>query len=279
MSYISQQFLVCDCSTIANLKAWGSAVNAALAAMGWTQTSDTGQVNWSTIAALPGGAVYEIWQPNDALQTGSTSYYLKVFYYYNGNNNSPYIAMQLGFATNGAGTFVGNSTVVQSGGGYSSPSASILYECNFSGDVDRMSMMLWRQSTQLSGRQMFAVERTKNTDGTNSSDGAVLYSPSSGLSQVLVFSGSQVAPQKGIVTVADSASAGDMAFNNSVPIMPVFPVYGKVGNPLTGFCFIPQNDIAEGGVFTTTLYGATRTYLATKLNGGWNAMYPAVRYD
>ena len=81
MSYTSQQFLVCDNGSNANFRAWGSAISAALAAMGWTQTADTGQVNWSTVTVPAAGAyVYEIWQPADAFQTGPTQYFLKLEY-------------------------------------------------------------------------------------------------------------------------------------------------------------------------------------------------------
>jgi hypothetical protein len=39
-------------------------------------------VNWAASPAFPaaGASVYEIWQPGDALQTGSTRYYLRIDY-------------------------------------------------------------------------------------------------------------------------------------------------------------------------------------------------------
>jgi hypothetical protein len=54
----------------ATFRAWGSGIAAQIAAMGLVQTSDTGQINWVTVArpALNTIAGYEIWRFNDALQ-------------------------------------------------------------------------------------------------------------------------------------------------------------------------------------------------------------------
>lgn len=289
MSYVSQQFLPQDDSTVANFKAWGSALSAAIASMGWTQTSDTGQVNWTTIAAV--GQVYEVWQPSaDPLQTGSTQYFLKLFYNANSNHNS--IGIQLGFATNGSGGFVGASTGLIASGGFANPgTGTTLYECNFSGDVNRIGVMMWRNGSSVGASQIFGIERTKNTDGTDSTDGVQIYyndSQQNGGQIALVFSGQQVTSfmQNGPLTgrfVCVYTGASDLAFNNNIPVLPVFPVYGKVGNPSTELCGVPSGDIAEGAIFSTTLYGATRTYLASGHNGsgGWgaNSMKVAMRYD
>lgn len=43
----TQFFAVCDSSTFANYFAWASPISAALAAAGWVQSNDTGQVMWS----------------------------------------------------------------------------------------------------------------------------------------------------------------------------------------------------------------------------------------
>ena len=73
-----QSFLVCDSSTLANFKSWAQTISAFFTTATWTQSADTGQVNWSTIASVPGSGafVYEIWEPNDGL----TTFYVKVEY-------------------------------------------------------------------------------------------------------------------------------------------------------------------------------------------------------
>lgn len=90
----SQSFLACDNSTLTNFKAWGQAISNALSTSTWTQTSDTGQVNWSSIASVPGSGayVYEIWQPNDGL----TAFYLKAEYGNFSGTNMPSIRVSIG---------------------------------------------------------------------------------------------------------------------------------------------------------------------------------------
>src|SRR4051812_38221933 len=61
-----QAFLADD----ATFRAWGSGIAAQIAAMGLVQTSDTGQINWTTVTR-PGINVlagYEMWRFADSLQ-------------------------------------------------------------------------------------------------------------------------------------------------------------------------------------------------------------------
>jgi hypothetical protein len=48
-----------------------------------------------------------------------------------------------------------------------------------------------------------------------------------------------------------------------VPVSPLYPVYGKFGNPCTVLGCISFYDVSEGALITTTLYGASRTYLCS----------------
>jgi hypothetical protein len=289
MSYVSQQFLVFDNGSNANFRSWGSAISAAFTAMGWVQTGDTGQVNWATVSA-PGTNtfVYEIWRPNDALQTGATQYFMKVEYGNNAVANQPEFRISIGTGTNGSGTLTGFTmgpfgAVSSASGGQ----GSVTYECDFSGDIDRFSIQLWRNGGNFS--KFLAVERTKDTAGANNSEGVwVGTNTFNGArhSRTIMF-GVGVANDITAATLPSifaGAMSSDEAFNNSVPISPVFPLYGKWGNPITGFAIAPSGDVAEGVLYTTTLYGATRTYMASKLtnntnNCGGNNTALLIRYD
>src|ERR1019366_10375320 len=101
--------LVRDNSTLANFKNWATAISAFFITAGWTRTSDTGQVNWSTIATVPGAGsfVYEILQTND----GATTYYLKVEYgTHNDGSNNPAMRFTGGTSTTGTGSISGIMT-------------------------------------------------------------------------------------------------------------------------------------------------------------------------
>ena len=289
MSYVSQQFLLADNSSTANFKNWAQAISTAFSSAGWTQTSDTGQVNWSTVT-VPASAsfVYEIWQPADALQTGSTKFYLKVRYGTgSGSPAGPRIQIQVGLGTDGAGTLTGfTSTNFEFTNTAGAGKGSVLtYDCYFSGDTDRFSFMLWRSLASLFTCG-FSIERTRDTAGADSSDGVTIvsFAPSNTPGQQTLVFGVGVGEQTptAFYVSLTSYNSGSGAFNNNVPISPCFPVYGKYGNPLTTIGFVRTADVAEGCIFTTTLYGSTRTYIATNsgiaLSGPTFSRY-CMRYD
>lgn len=272
MSYVSQQYLNCDASTLTSFKAWGQAISNAFSLSGWVQTADTGQVNWSTVT-LPalGATVYEIWKPADALQTGSTQYFVKVQYGRSGSGGA-IVQFTLGFSTDGAGNLVGNTAGGFTVGSFANNTG--VFECNFSGDIDRMSIMMWRGGSSQVHFTM-GIERTHNTDGTASSDGVATFY--NGSSQMLHFATTQ-SPNGNQGSMTIPFANADMAFNNNVPVSPAFMTYGKISNPFTVIAWVPKNDIASGGLFTTTLYGSTRTYMVDQAVTTGNSAI-AMRYD
>jgi hypothetical protein len=50
-----QLFLPFDCSTVTNYKAWAMGIGSALSTLGWTKTTDSGQVNWSNVTSVVNG--------------------------------------------------------------------------------------------------------------------------------------------------------------------------------------------------------------------------------
>ena len=113
MSYVSQQFLLFDNSAASRTSRIGRRQFRRLSTSGWTQTADTGQVNWGTIVSVPtsGKFVYEIWQPADALQTGSTKYFVKIHYgTSSGSPAAPRLEVQSGNGDQWSGRLNGFST-------------------------------------------------------------------------------------------------------------------------------------------------------------------------
>lgn len=269
MSYVSKQFLPMDNSTT-NFRLWGSALSAALASMGWTQSSDTGQVNWTTVTAPAAGTfVYEIWKPGD----GGTVFYLQLRYSTSSNSGGR-ITAQLGTSTNGSGTLTGFTTNVMEpsnsngqGGG-----ATLTYECNFSGDINRLGIMMfrtWVQGTNNPGSPwLITCERTHNTDGSDNNTGVTLVVGNNGggsnvSQQTIVFGvGAAPAPSTRNYVTLSNFNNGSGAYNNNIPVSPLFPVYGLYDSPMTGIAAAHTQDVADGCEFTTTLYGSTRTYMA-----------------
>lgn len=281
---VSTQALVRDNSTLVNFKQWAKAISDFFVTAGWTQASDTGQVNWSSIASVPtaGNFVYEIWQPNDGL----TTFYLKVEYGTNtaSTNTGPQIRVSIGTTTNGAGTLTGFVTSTQSHPNVvvSVTSTTTQWQCHFSGDSGRMAVMMWRDDNSGGGGIFFAVQRSLNNSGTPTSTHVTLMScgnvtTSSAVGQqTLVFGtgvGNSVAVAgtgtQGLVCIRNSQLSSQL-FNGNISISPIFPDVGYFDNPLDIMALGAPNDFTEGSQYTIAAanmpYGIAHTYIATKNN-------------
>jgi len=276
--YSHQQMLFHSNLNDANFRAWGSAISAEMTAMGWAKTADTGQVNWTTVTVPATGVlVYEIWEPvSDPLQTGSTKYYVKLEYgNWNTGANAPGFRAQLGTGTNGAGTLTGITTVARGNAGTGYTIATLPAECNFCGDISRIGMMLWRDTNASyngggAGVLVLCIERTKTAAGVDSPDGVtiVTLNPQDTFintlrqQQTIVFGLGATSNYDRLISLGSNLASE--AFHGNVPISPIFPIYGKFGNPLTMGATGRGADFTEGGYITATMYGATTRYICTK---------------
>lgn len=296
---VSQQQLVCDNSTVANFKAWASALSNFIRTAGWTNSSDTGQLNgagagnWSSVTTVPGSGAfyYEIFQPGDAL----TTFYLYVGY---GNatssTNAPTLKIGIGTSTNGAGTLTGWTTwITPLSSSYTAPSTTTQYECDFSGTNNRLSILMWRTAGN-NAPQFFNIERSINASGVYtgqyvsmwkggqaaSGGGSVNYG-CQGFYQSLHFTlGYGLASLSeieaavgygGIPALVSCFYNGSSSFNGSIPFSNAFPCIGYWDYPATGLGFVSHIDLADGVPFTiTNQYGQSVTYMPTRSGVLWN---------
>jgi hypothetical protein len=141
------------------------------------QTSDTGQVNWTTVtkpgvANTVGG--YEIWRFADSLQAANPIF-IKLEYGVSSVASVPSLWVQLGVAMNGSGSFVGvTSTRVQAGMGNAGTTTP--HDCLFTGDTDRLGLYLHYKDNAASGNVqralMVSVERELDASGARVGTGA-----------------------------------------------------------------------------------------------------------
>lgn len=279
---VSTQALVRDNSTLANFKQWAQAISTFFSTAGWLQSSDTGQVNWSTISSVPAvnTYVYEIWQPNDGL----TNFYLKMEYGTNAasSNTGPSIRVSAGTGTNGAGTLTGFAlalATLPSATSVSVTSTSTQWQCHFSGAPGRMAVIMWRDETA-SAQVFFAVERSLNASGAYIATHFTLLSASFSTAtsagttqQSLVFGvgvGNQILPttvSAGFLALGNISVASDL-FNGNIPVSPVFPSVGYFDNPLTVAGIVRVNDITEGSQYLLAAanmpYGVAHNYIASR---------------
>jgi hypothetical protein len=271
-----------DLSTLANFKDWAQSINAALTAFGWTQSSDTGQVNWGSIASVPtsNNYVYEIWQPGD----GGTNFFVRIDYGNNGGS-SPALKIQAGTTTNGAGTLTG-FTSQQSVPSTTNNSGATLYNCLYCGDSSSFAIMLWRDIAN--GNCAIGVDRSRSSSGavTNSyftvfcaRDSNHTNSPYAQRSIVFGVGAGPLSAGNGetlfnAITGAAfmDGSTQSLNFNGNIGITPVFPFVGYYDNPTLLFIHPAQNDFTELALINTTLLGASHTFIFSK-NNNFNAAH------
>ena len=76
-------------------------------------------------------------------------------------------------------------------------------------------------------------------------------------------------------TITLGAQSSTLIVNGTSPALPVFPLAGYCGNPMTILVGMQTADVVEGTVITCTVYGRTNAYLLTKTTFaggfGWNS--------
>ncbi len=288
--------LVCDNSTLANFKQWAKPISDWFRTIGYTNTADTGQVNWSTIASVPtsGTYVYDIFQTNDSF----TQFFVRVDYG-SVSGTAPDVIITIGTATNGSGTITGSITTAQhtSPQTFTVPSTVTQYECDFTGDSanSRIGAMYWRNATANRGQQLFAIERSLNASGAYTNTYVTLWTCGSnagitGSQQTLYFgigpstlfpgdsqtgAGSNNAGWCSLRIPTNITTANTVAFNGTIPFDTCAPHVGFWDYPCTMVGAGWGTDYAEGVTFTVTLYGSTRTYMPGKIGAFANPIRPA----
>lgn len=277
-----------DNSTLANFQAWSSAIYNAFIAFGWLQTGDSGQAP-NPIAAVPSSAyAYWIFKANDA-QASALPIYVKVEIGY--SVTSPRIRMTVGTNSSGTGTITGQVcsgapweiTYVQNFTALEANQGSTAYPCFFSGDAGEFRMYMWQSITIYSGL-LFVIERSKNANGAKTPEYyTVLFSTST--SNSLYYAGKQQSmgissvgnAELGIITVPLTIGSGTGAAFGTVAALPVFPILGKVGNPMLGLLAACAGDINDGVVVTINdLYGASHQFVGYRgpsASGGLSVIF------
>lgn len=273
--------LVRDNSTLANFKQWAQAISNWMSTIGWTQSTDTGQVNWSTIAAVPATEtyVYEIWKPADSL----ANFFLKIEYG-TGNqstNTNPIMRVSIGTATNGAGTLAGFITQALKIPSQEQAVTSTVtqWTCYMTGDTGRVGILMWANDTTNNGTLFFAVQRSLNNSGTPVGTYVTLFhlakanNNANSFQQTLVF-GSGVgnfvslggAGGNNFICLKNPTTSTDTAFG-SIAFSPIFPDIGYFANPHDQACVGSASDFPDQTVSVIAAanmpYGVSHTYISS----------------
>lgn len=262
--------------TDAAFRLWGSKITAAMEALGFTKTADTGQINWTTVLAPTGAAEimgYEIRQFTDALQA-TNPVIVKLEYGSSATSSQrPGIRITVGSASDGAGTLTGD---VSSYFYISSTAGSATeYPSYISSDGGRINLALWISSSTNSNA--FWIERFKDSDGTPNANGVNIFSSystngrSASSSAQTLPAGTTAYPASPIRAGCAIQSTG-ATYNENIGLFPVYPNQGFAGNPDLGGLVFKAAELYDAGAFmTVSLYGSSHDFVIINVSTGVNA--------
>ena len=134
-----------------------------LTAMGFPQTSDTGQVNWATVTQ-PGPGVYTVYEVRrfDDAEQATAPIFFKIFYGYEVAGGMSRIRIQFGTGSNGTGTLLNPfTTLINVCLALSTTERTWLISSDGSGFA-----LLPGTGSSIIARLFLGIERGRNADGS-----------------------------------------------------------------------------------------------------------------
>lgn len=269
--------LIVSNSTDAQFRAWAQEVHDALTAFGWVNTADTGQINLTTVVKPAGTSTsqgYEIWRMADALQA-TNAVFMKIEYGSGtGSANNPGIWITLGTGSNGSGTLTGAGTrtlITQCNSFTTSPKT--FYS---SGSTNRFCMALGADASDNNSILYFGVERTKNADGTDSTEGMIMVGYGNDQGAGFCKFNMQAVPFTGSIPAVETMGTGDFPTNttqtsaivgaDSYTFM-MRPILYYPRNPMMNWLVYYNADFTREVATTVEVYSANHTYMPLGSNG------------
>lgn len=258
----------------AMFREWGAEFATKLAAVGLVQTSDTGQINWTTVtrAGLSSNAGYEIWRFNDTIQA-TAPIFIRIDYGTGSNTSAPRMNFTVGTGSNGSGTITGTAlstarTVSNGTSAENSDTARVSYMCGAEGFFG----FLWKFGASGNSSGFFQICRTCDSAGAPDATGALVIWYQAAISaQAFRYASTAVAYT--VRTTSQTAqlclwpqSPTSSAVGADVQAALAWTITPRVA-PLFGLCGVLDAELPLGTTFSTTLVGSTpRTYIAMASN-------------
>lgn len=266
-------------ATDAAFRLWGEALSDNLAAVGLTQTGDTGQIDWTTVTAPVAATTYqgyEIWRFNDTAHA-TVPIFIKIEYGSGSTDGTrPNLRVSVGTGSNGAGTLTGVTILAATAlntTGTGATSAVNHFACYNTATGSLWFAIKGIDSASAGGPGMFfGIFRHVNDSGVPDTTGAeVIYNINSASGIVRV----NYSTSTGLVTGSQRGSwapggvtagyAASLAVANTVPVF-TMPVFNGAWQRLGGIFGIWYYDFALGQRVTFSPFGTSRTYIALNNN-------------
>lgn len=260
---------------------WGSEFSARLAAVGLTQTADTGQIDWVTVtrAASNANAGYEIWRFNDSAHATSPIF-MRIDYGTGTTADRPRMQITVGTGSNGSGTITGTALSIARicTGSFTATTdtARQSFMCYVGGTTGFFGF-LWKVGAGVQDGG-FLLARTVDASGNATVTGAIAVWGGSGTSgmtatQAFRYSATAIAyPAQ--TTIAAQALCLSPQFRSSTAVgldTQAFVCYTVAPEvtPIVGMCGVLDGEVSLGSTFTCTLVGTTaRTYIGLSIAMG-----------
>jgi hypothetical protein len=249
-------------NTDTDFRNWVAGIDAAIQALGIVNTTDTGQIDATTVvkpAAVNTAQGYKIYRFADSLQA-TFPVFIKLEFGSGGAVDRPSLWVTVGTTTNGAGTIGGQVTTrKQLPAGSKSAGATLpLY---LAGDTGRISGIVNLDNASNQFGLFMHIERALDSSGNPTADGVVvLYS---GGSQSAYF---QVIPPTGALPTASSntpfpSPLGMQTKAGTDSYLDLLTVAAKGFARGVKLCLYVHADIGELATITADIFGATRTFM------------------
>lgn len=163
MSYSEDTATAGDITTDAAFRAWGLAVRTAITNSGIVRTSDTGQIDFSTVSApaTSNYAGYDIFRFDDAAQ-GSDPIFFKLEYGKGTATTRHAFRLTVGTGSDGAGT-ISNASTAMTGVGTATASGNTSIGASF---FDGAFCLQDAYTSAVAGQNLIHIERSRDIDGS-----------------------------------------------------------------------------------------------------------------
>lgn len=234
---------------------------------GWVLTSDTGQTAPAslvhpTVANTKQG--YRIYRMNDSLQS-TYPVFMRVDF---GGSANPAVMgfwTTIGTGSNGSGTITGALFTPAASPNVCNTSNSSTANQNAYGSAstNRATIAVGIAPSGNLCQNLFAIERSKDSTGTDTGDGLLLCYNSGGLlntSRYLNYAGGAQPTAEALSYVLTARNPSETFAPGDIGVGILIPIRGIAQQPGMNIMIVNSSDVGAQGSFSMTLYGATRTY-------------------
>lgn len=261
-------------TTNAEFRAWGKAISDALTAIGMTKVTDSGQIDWATVAAPGAGSTsmgYEVWSMVDAAQS-TCPILMKIEYGSGAAATTPGVWLTVTTSSNGAGTMTG--TTIQARVALSLGSADTAPRTGYACHQAGIFWLDWGGVASVACPTLgFGFARHCDASGTIATDGGGWWykNGASGTSNNTTYyrttattrTGMGFCPTPYYSGITSAAYASDVGVFDAV-------VFSDRPTRIFGLVGIYKADFTAGSSFTATLWGSSRTMMPINGTRGHN---------